>query len=90
MYTRSWQVIKDDVRRTFEVCGQSDNTNAFTNEVYRMQRAGMNISGTTPPVSNKESSKELVKVTGYTREEGLYSRLQQQFKQIVMKDYDSL
>lgn len=90
MYTRSWQVIKDDIRRTFEVCGQSDNTNAFTNEVYRMQRAGMNISGTTPPVSNKESSKELVKVTGYTREEGLYSRLQQQFKQIVMKDYDSL
>jgi hypothetical protein len=88
MYTRSWQVIKDDSKRTFEVCGQSDNTNAFTNEVYRMQRAGMNISGTTPPVSNKESHKDLVKISGYTKEEGLYKRLQLQYNQFVKKTYD--
>ncbi|MEI9918464.1 MAG: hypothetical protein WDO14_06645 [Bacteroidota bacterium] len=88
MYTRSWQVIKDDVKRTFEVCGQSDNTNAFTNEVYSMQRAGMNVSCITPPVSNKESSKDLVKVSTYKKEEGLYSRLQAQYKQIVMKSYE--
>jgi hypothetical protein len=88
MYTRSWQVIKDDTKRTFEVCGQSDNTNAFTNEVYAMQREGMNVSGVTPPVSNKESSKDLVKMTGYTKEEGLYERLKNQFKEIIMKSYD--
>jgi hypothetical protein len=88
MYSRSWQVIKDDSKRTFEVCGQSDNTNAFTNEVYAMQREGMNVSAIIPPVTNKESSKELVKVTGYTKEEGLYRRLQLQYKQIIMKSYD--
>jgi len=88
MYTRNWQVIKDDSKRTFEVCGQSDNTNAFTNEVYAMQRVGMNVSYTTPPVSNRESSKELVKITGYAKEEGLYNRLQSQYKQIVMKYYE--
>ena len=88
MYTRTWQVIKDDSKRTFEVCGQSANTNAFTNEVYGMQRAGMNVSCITPPVSNRESSKDLVKVTGYTKEDGLYSRLQLQYKQIIMKSYE--
>lgn len=88
MYSRTWQVIKDDSKRTFEVCGQSDNTNAFTNEVYGMQRVGMNVSCTTPPVSNRESSKDLVKITGYTKEEGLYNRLQLQYKQIIMKSYE--
>ncbi|HEX8061318.1 MAG TPA: hypothetical protein VF473_10305 [Cyclobacteriaceae bacterium] len=88
MYSRTWQVIKDDSKRTFEVCGQSGNTNAFTNEVYGMQRAGMNVSCITPPVSNKESSKELVKVSGYTKEDGLYSRLQLHYKQIIMKSYE--
>jgi hypothetical protein len=88
MYTRSWQVIKDDTKRTFEVCGQSDNTNAFTNEVYGMQRVGMNVSGITPPVTNKESSKDLVKIVGYKKEDGLYAKLQLQYKEIVMKSYD--
>jgi hypothetical protein len=88
MYTRAWQVIKDDTKRTFEVCGQSDNTNAFTNEVYGMQRAGMNVSCITPPVTNKESSKDLVKVVNYKKEEGLYSRLQLQYKTIIMKSYE--
>ena len=88
MYTRSWQVIKDDSKRTFEVCGQSDNTNAFTNEVYGMQRIGMNVSCTTPPVSNKESHKDLVRVPDYAREEGLYARLQKQYKDFVMKSYE--
>lgn len=88
MYSRSWQIIKDDTRRTFEVCGQSDNTNAFTNEVYAMQRMGMNVSGVTPPVTNKESSKDLVKIIGYIKEVGLYQKLQLQYKQIVMKSYE--
>lgn len=89
MYTKAWQVIKDDVKRTFEVCGQTSNTNAFTNEVYAMQRAGMNVSCITPPVTNKESSKDLVKVMTYAKEEGLYARLQSEYKQIVMKSYDN-
>ncbi|MEJ0029890.1 MAG: hypothetical protein WDO15_05760 [Bacteroidota bacterium] len=88
MYTKTWQVIKDDTKRTFEVCGQSGNTNAFTNEVYGMQRAGMTVSCITPPVSNKESSKDLVKVPDYKKEDGLYSRLQLQYKEIVMKSYE--
>lgn len=88
MYTKTWQVIKDDTKRTFEVCGQSGNTNAFTNEVYAMQRVGMNVSGVTPPISNKESSRDLVKIQGYAKEEGLYARLQLQYKQIVMSSYD--
>lgn len=90
MYSRSWQVIKDDVKKTFEVCGSSENTNAFTNEVYRMQRAGMNISGITPPVSNRESNKDSVKVKGYTKEEGLYQRLQDQLNQIIRSSYEHL
>lgn len=70
------------------MCGQSDNTNAFTNEVYAMQRMGMNVSGVTPPVTNKESSKDLVKIIGYIKEVGLYQKLQLQYKQIVMKSYE--
>jgi hypothetical protein len=88
MYTKTWLVIKDDSKRTFEVCGNITNTNAFTNEVYAMQRAGMNVSCMTPPVSNRESSRDLVKVINYEKEEGLYIRLQQQYKDIVMKSYE--
>lgn len=85
MYSKNWQVIRDDSNRTFEVCGQATNTNSFTNEVYRMQRAGMNVSEMTPPVTNKTSSKDLIKITGYTKEEGLYQRLQNQFREITMR-----
>lgn len=87
MYTKSWQVIKDDSTRTFEVVGQTGNTNAFTNEVYGMQRQGMNVSCVTPPVSNKDSSRDVIKITGYTKEDGLYTKLQLQYKQLIMKSY---
>ena len=88
MYTKTWLVIKDDSKRTFEVCGQTTNSNAFTNEVYAMQRAGMNISGATPPITNKASSKDLIKVAAYKKEDGLYNRLQLQYREIVMKSDD--
>ena len=52
---------------TFEVCGQASNTNEFTNKTVALQRAGMNVSCATPPVTNKTSSKELIKITGYTQ-----------------------
>jgi hypothetical protein len=88
MYSKNWQVIKDDSKRTFEVCGQATNTNSFTNEVYGMQRAGMNISCITPPVTNKTSNKELIKIIGYTKEEGLYDRLLNEYREIKMRSFD--
>jgi hypothetical protein len=77
-----WQVIKDDSTRTFEVCGQESNTNAFTNQVYGMQRTGLNVSSYTPPVSNKTSSKDLIKITNYSKEDGLYERLLKKYREL--------
>jgi hypothetical protein len=77
-----WLIIKDDSKRTFEVCGQTPNTNAFSNEVYAMQRLGMSVSGATPPLSGKISSKELITVTSYKKEAGLYDRLKKEFLRI--------
>jgi hypothetical protein len=88
MHTRFWQIIRDDSKRTFEVCGQASNTDSFTNKTIAMQRAGMNVSCVIPPVTNKNSSKELVKITGYVKEEGLQQRLLKEFQQIMRKDID--
>ncbi|NOT76940.1 MAG: hypothetical protein HOP08_18610 [Cyclobacteriaceae bacterium] len=84
MYSKSWLIIKDDSKRTFEICGQETNTNYFTNNVYGMQKAGMNVSGITPSLTNKNSSKELVKVPGYTLEVGLEKRLAEEYRKITM------
>jgi hypothetical protein len=83
MYSKFWLVIKDDSKKTYEVCGQAASDNAFTNKVYGMQRSGMNISYVVTPVTNKTSSKELVKISGYTREDGLYARLQDEHRLII-------
>lgn len=88
MYSRLWQVIKDDAKKTFEVCGQTSNTNAFTNSVYAMQRAGMNVSCMTPPVTNQRANKEGVKITGYILEVGLHQRLQNEYRDITMRGID--
>jgi hypothetical protein len=85
MYSKLWLIIKDDSKRTFEVCGQAANENSFTNKTYAMQRAGMNVSCTTPPVTNKTSSKDLIKITGYTKEDGLHQRLSSQYLKITME-----
>ena len=53
-----------------------------------MQKAGMNVSGITPPVTNKTSSKDLIKIIGYTKEDGLQQRLLKQFQQITMPPMD--
>ena len=84
MYSRNWQIIRDDTKRTFEVCGHESSTNGFTNSVYAMQRAGMNVSYVTPPVTNRTSSADLIKLTGYTKEVGLHERLKKQYKEITM------
>ena len=74
MITKFWQIIKDDSKRTFEVCGQVSNENSFTNRIYGMQKADKDVSCMTPPVTNKTSSKDLVKITGYTKEDGLHAK----------------
>jgi hypothetical protein len=88
MYSSCWEVIKDDSKRTFEVCGKVTNTNFFTNSVHGMQRAGMNVSGITPPVTNSNSNKESVKVAGYTREDGLHERLLKEYRVIQRSSMD--
>jgi len=78
-----WQIIRDDSKRTFEVIGKTTNDNAFTNRTHAMQKAGMNVSCMTPPVTNKTASKEGIKITGYVPEAGLYDRLMKQFSEIL-------
>lgn len=85
MYSKYWLIIKDDFRRTFEVCGHGANENSFTNKVYAMQRAGMKVSGTTPPVTNKTSSKDRINIVGYKKEEGLYDRLCKEHMEITLR-----
>lgn len=88
MITRFWQILRDDSKKTFEVCGQVANENSFTNKTYAMQKAGMNVSCMTPPVTNKSSSKDLIKIIGYTKEDGLQKRLLKQYREIIMTSYD--
>jgi hypothetical protein len=88
MYTRSWQIIKDDSKKTFENCGQAGNTNHFTNNVYAMQRVGMNVSCMTPPVTNKTPSKDSIKIIGYTQEDGLHERLMKMHREITIRSID--
>jgi hypothetical protein len=88
MNTRFWEIIKDDSKKTFEVIGQTANDNAFTNKVHAMQKSGMNVSCITPPVTNKTSSKDLVKIIGYTKEVGLNERLLNQYREIILRASD--
>jgi hypothetical protein len=87
MYSKNWQVIKDDSKRTFEVCSHASNTNSFTNQIHGMQKAGMNVSYITPPVTNKNSSKDTIKIIGYTKEDGLHERLLAEFRKITMESH---
>lgn len=88
MFSKYWQIIKDDSKKTFEVCGQAGNTNWFTNTTVGMQKSGMNVSCITPPVTNKTSSKEYLKIVGYTVEPGLHDRLMKEYRDIMMKSVD--
>lgn len=89
MLPKCWLIIRDDAKRTFEICGQASNTNAFTNNIYGMQRAGMNVSFVTPPIINTNSNKGTVKVNGYTRETGLNERLMEEYRKITRAPFDS-
>jgi hypothetical protein len=85
-----WQVIRDDSKRTFEVCGKTNNDNAFTNRTHAMQKAGMNVSCMTPPVTNKTANKDLIKIVGYTPEVGLHDRLSKEFMKITLRGSEGL
>lgn len=85
MYTKSWNVIKDDTAHTFEVVTEPLSENAFTNKAYAMQKAGLNVTCVLLPVTNKHASKETIKFTGYTPEVGLYQRLLKQHNEIMRK-----
>ena len=88
MYSKCWQIIRDDSKMTFEICGQDSNINFFTNNIHGMQKAGMNVSCMTPPVTNKSSSKEVIKVAGYKKEDGLHERLLNEYRDITRREFD--
>ena len=88
MYTKSWHVIKDDSKRTFEVVVNDMSENAFTNKTHAMQKDGMNVSCVLLPVTNKIASRTSVKIIGYAVEEGLYTRLLKQHQEIIQRNID--
>ncbi len=88
MYSKCWQIIRDDSKKTFEVVGQETNTNHFENSVHGMQRAGMTVTGMTPPVTNKNSSRDLIKITGYRKEDGLHERLLKEYREITRRGFE--
>ena len=90
MITKFWQILKDDSTRTFEVCGQVSNDNHFSNRTVAMQRAGMNVSSMTPPVTHKNASKGAVKVPGYTLEVGLEERLLKKYSEIAASSREEI
>lgn len=89
MNTKYWMIIRDDSKRTFEVIGQGANTNSFENRMHAMQKLGMQVSGMTPPVSNKNSNKDSISFVGYAKEVGLYDRLVKQHMEITMRSIDN-
>jgi len=88
MHTKFWLIIKDDNTKTFEVCNQASNDNAFSNKVYAMQKAGMNVTAVVLPVTNKNASRDVIKFVGYSREDGLYKRLTEEHRAITAKSID--
>jgi hypothetical protein len=87
MYSKFWMIVKDDTKKTFEVCGQASSDNAFTNKVYGMQKSGLNITALVLPVTNRTSSKDLIKITGYAKEDGLYERLQAEHRKMLRDSF---
>jgi hypothetical protein len=86
MYTRSWQIIRDDTQKTFEVQGQESNTNHFLNLVHGMQRLGMTVSAVVLPVTNRHASEESIQFTGYRRVKGLYEQLTKDYQHKMRGD----
>lgn len=90
MYTRSWQIIRDDAKKTFEVLGQESNTDHFMNLVHGMQKLGMTVTAVLLPVTNQFSSKDGIKQAGYRVEQGLYARLMKEYQIKIRGDANFL
>ena len=88
MFSKNWIVIKDDTKRTFEVVALATNENSYTNKTVAMQREGMNVTCVLIPSSNRNASKEAIRFSGYSYEEGLYDRLLKQHAEILRKQYE--
>jgi len=86
MYTKSWLVIRDDNKRTFEVVTQHVSENAFSNKVIAMQRQGMRVTSVLLPVTNSHASKDHIKFVGYAKEDGLYERLLKQHMELIQQN----
>lgn len=86
--TKYWQIVRDDLKRTYEICGQDTNVNHFTNSIHGMQRAGMNVSFLTPPVTSKSLAKGPVTFAGYLPEQGLYKRLVKEYVETSKREFD--
>lgn len=86
MYSRSWQIIRDDTSKTFDVQGQESNTDHFLNLVHGMQRQGMTVSAVILPVTNRHASKESIEFTGYRRDDTLYQRLVKEYQMKIRGD----
>lgn len=86
MYSRSWQIIRDDAKKTFEVQGQEENTDHFMNLVHGMQKTRMTVTAVILPVTNQYASKEAISQSGYRREEGLYARLMKEYRIRMTED----
>jgi hypothetical protein len=85
MNFKQWLIIKDDSKRSYEVVGQVMVDNAFSNKVIAMQREGMSVTSVLLPVGSSNPSKESIKFSGFTREDGLYERLCNEHRAIMMK-----
>jgi len=86
MYTRSWQIIRDDTKKTFEVLGQESNTDHFLNLVHGMQKLGMTVTAVVLPVTNRHSSKDAIEFTSYRRDNGLYEQLMKEYRRKMSGD----
>jgi len=77
---RFLEIVIDDTTRTIEIIGWSHDDTHLINNVVAMQKAKMNIRCTT---IEKEPLKDEIIIQGYTRENGLYSRLLIEYEKIT-------
>ncbi len=69
---RFLEIIIDDNKRTLEILNWSTDDTHLINNVVSMQKAQMPTRCTT---IDKEPLRDEILIQGYTREDGLYTRL---------------
>jgi len=79
---RFWEIIYDDENRKMEIIGSSIDDTKLTNNVVEMQRVGMKVRCQTGDINIPEDRHQL---TGYEKEENLYSRLLSEYESRTKK-----